>query len=411
MLQLWKSSCLSEHVLGKCGPLRSSRSLIRVAVVGDRNSYALQLTRALASLPNVKCLFYGPKKPPSGRVIQFSGFNNDKAVWTTYSYVLQIPAQVLRDRPHIIHFDFTLTTFGNTYLSCLPLVPLVILLRLLAYKVVITVHDTITKQILGELFGTRTIRKHSVWITSVAFYKFLSLANILIVHLEIQKQMLATMCYIDPKKMFVVPFGVAAVPSIPDVKLNLWKQKFRNTKVVLFFGNIAPRKGIEYLIEGFSLIADKHPDSCLVIGGGADSRNKSYLNDLLKRANQIDNKSFAYLGYLKENDAHSLLKLSRVVVLPYVYAHASPSILYWAIQHHKPVIASKIGTLYEELEGYLETLLVRPHDSEQIAMALDEILTHDNLVVEATHFMASKASSISWSRTREDVHKIYLSLV
>jgi glycosyltransferase involved in cell wall biosynthesis len=381
-------------------------------VVSDRNSYALQLTHALAGLPHVRCLFYGPRKLPMGRVIEFGGFENDKPVWTTYRYALQILSQCLRDKPHIVHFDFTLTIFGNTYLSSIFLVPLVTLLRLFGYKVVISVHDTVTKQVLSEFFGTRNLRKYFAWLTSLVFYKFLSIANVLIVHLNFQKQLLVTMNYINPNKIFPVPFGVAEMPVIPNAKLNLWKQKFPKKRIVLFFGNIAPRKGVEFLIDGFSLIADKHPDSCLIIGGGADSRSQSYLSDLLERASQkITSASFSYLGYLKDIDAHSLIELSEVMVLPYVYAHASPSILYWAIQHHKPVVASKISTLYEELKGYPEKLLVPPSDSGQIAKALEEALTDNELLAKATRFMASKASSISWNRTREDIYRIYLSLM
>lgn len=389
----------------------TSPKTIKVAVVSDRNSYALQLTHALSGLPNVKCLFYGPRKLPMGRVIRFEGFENDKPVWTTYRYALQILSQALRDKPHIVHFDFTLTIFGNTYLSSIFLVPLIMLLRLSGCKVVISVHDTVTKQVLGEFLGTTSL-KYFVWLTSVVFYKFLSVANALIVHVGFQKRLLVTMNYIDPGKIFPVPFGVEEAPVLPDAKLSLWKHKMPKNKIVLFFGNIAPRKGIEYLIEGFSLMADKHPDSCLVIGGGADSRSKSYLENLLKTANQkISSASFAYLGYLKDIDAHSLIEVSEVVVLPYVYAHASPSILYWAIQHHKPVVASKIDTLNEELRGYPEKLLVPPCDSGQIAKALEEALTDDELLAKATRFMASKASSISWNRTREDIYKIYLSLM
>jgi glycosyltransferase involved in cell wall biosynthesis len=357
-------------------------------------------------------LFYGPRKLPIGRVIEFEGFENDKSVWTTYRYALQIFSQALRDKPHIVHFDFTLTIFGNTYLSCISLVPLIMLLRLFRYKVVISVHDTVTKEVLSEFFGARSPRKYFAWLTSLAFYKLLSIANALIVHLSFQKKLLVTMNYINPNKIFPVPFGVDEMPTIPNAKLNLWKQRLPKDRVVLFFGNIAPRKGVEYLIEGFSLIADKHPDSCLVIGGGADSRCKSYLDDLLKRADQkIHSASFSYLGYLKDIDAHSLIDLSQVMILPYVYAHASPSILYWAIQHHKPVIASRIGTLYEELRGYPEKLLVPPSDSRQIAKALEEALTDDELLAKATLFMTSKASSISWNRTREDIYKIYFSLM
>jgi glycosyltransferase involved in cell wall biosynthesis len=388
-----------------------SAVLIKVAVVSDRNSYALQLTGALSRLPNVHCVFYGPKGLLLGKTVRFGGFKNDRAVWTTYGYVLQILSQALRDRPQIIHIDFTLTEFGSSYLSCLPLPFLVILLRLFGIKMVVSVHDTITKNVLREFFGGSHVKWPVAWIVSVIFYKFLSCANVLIVHLKVQKQMLATMCYVNPKKLVVVPFGVEETPLVSDARLNFWRDKFRN-KIVFFFGAIAPRKGIEYLIEAFSIIADKHPDSTLVVAGPPDSKNKWYLDDLLRKANQLrDDASFAYLGPLRGDDAHCLLKLSRVVVLPYVYSYATNSILYWVIQHHKPVIASRLATLQEELEGYTETLMVRPRDSMQIAWALEKILNDDNLVAEVSRFMAAKASSISWRNVIESIHKIYLEQV
>jgi glycosyltransferase involved in cell wall biosynthesis len=114
------------------------------------------------------------------------------------------------------------------------------------------------------------------------------------------------------------------------------------------------------------------------------------------------------LGYLKEMDAHSLFRLCRVVCLPYVYTYASPSILYWAVQHHKPVIASRIGTLSDELIGYSPDLLVPPCNSKQIAWALEKILNEDDVAKTASRFMASKASLISWSMVAKNIHQIYL---
>jgi len=385
-----------------------SADLIKVAVVSDRNSYALQLTGALSRLPDVYCMFYGPKELLLGKTVRFGGYKNDRAVWTTYGYFLQILSRALRDRPQIIHFVFTLTEFGSSYLSCMPLPFLIMLLRLVGIKVVVSVQDTITKHVLREFFRGSRVKWPLAWIASLIFYRFLSFANVLIVHLKVQKQMLATMCYVNPEKLAVVPFGVEETPVVSDARLKFWRDKFRN-KIILFFGAIAPRKGIEYLIEAFSVIADKHPDSTLVVAGPPDSKNKWYLDDLLRKASQLRNDaSFAYLGPLKGDDAHCLLKLSRVVVLPYVYSYAANSILYWVMQHHKPVIASRLTTLQEELEGYTETLMVPPRDSMQIARALEKILNDDNLVVEVSSFMAAKASSISWRNVIESIHKIYL---
>jgi glycosyltransferase involved in cell wall biosynthesis len=398
--------------LAKFRSSEHSKNPVRVVVVSDRCSYALQLTQAIGSLSNVQCAFYGPKKPPTGiakRLVQFTGFKNDKPVWTTHFYIFQILIQALRDKPQIIHFDFTVTIFGSSYLSCFPFPFLVFFLRLFGFKVVVTVHDVVTKDVLGDFFKGVTISKYTVWLVSIFFYKFLSLGSIFIVHLKLQRQMLAEMCYVNPEKVFVVPFGVEDVPSIPEVAFDSWAKKFSDTKVVLFFGAIVPRKGIEYLIDGFSIIAENCTDSTLVMAGPADSKSLPYLNSLLEKADkQIGSPRFVYLGYLKEVDAHSLFRLCRVVCLPYVYTYASPSILYWAVQHHKPVIASSIGTLSDELDGYVSELLVSPGDSKQIACALEKVLTDDSVALQASRFMASKAASISWRTVAKTIHEIYL---
>jgi len=357
-------------------------------------------------------MFYGPRKDPvRGISMRFSGYPNYKAVWTTYSYLVQILKQALHDKPHIIHFDFTLTIFGSSYIASLPLPFLILLLKLAGCKVAITVHDVVTKEALGEVLRSSSL-KYLIWLISLVFYRLLGFADVLIVHLRALERMLVKLCRVDPKKVSVVPFGVAPTTAVSKQALDRWRRKFPYTKIVLCFGWCSPRKGIEHLIDGYSLIAEKFPDSCLIIAGPTDSKYRSYLDYLRRKCEQLlPDSGFSFLGYVGEQDAHALFRLCRVVILPYLYMYASPSILYWSMQHRRPVIASKIEAFLEELEGYPESLLVRPRDSVAIAKALEKILTDDGIFSEASRFMERKALSYSWDYVAGLIYVIYQRLL
>jgi glycosyltransferase involved in cell wall biosynthesis len=116
---------------------------------------------------------------------------------------------------------------------------------------------------------------------------------------------------------------------------------------------------------------------------------------------------FLSIGYSAPTEAHSMIAHSKVLVLPYVYSHASPSILYWAIHHLKPVIATRIDTLDEELQGYVPALLIRPRSSADISRAIRTLLTNSNILEESISFLQAKALDNTWERVAEAVLKSY----
>jgi glycosyltransferase involved in cell wall biosynthesis len=381
--------------------------ILKVAVVGDRGSYPLQLTNSL-NQQGVHTIFYGPKRPPFGaakRKVVFTGFLNYRPTWTSWGYFTQIPIQASRDRPDVIHFDFTLTIFGSSYLSTLPLAILVPLLRFMGFKVVITIHDIVTRASLVTILRGRTI--FSLRILLLAFYSFLGLANAIIVHFDSQRRQLTEEFGISPNKVSVVPFGVEAYSPPDPVREASWKKRFWTDEIVLFLGTIGPRKGIEYLIRGFSIISESFPNAKLVVGGPTDEKYALYTDRLLKEATGLPEGSFEYLGYLEAADAHTVLDSSSVVVLPYLYSYASPSMLYWVIQHQKPVIASNIGTLSEELSGYPRELLVQPQDPHGIADALASLFNSNSLEQRCIEFAKRKANENSWKDSAARIVAIY----
>lgn len=405
---------LSRELESELGSQEPVQTHLKVVVIGDRSSYALQLTEALHR-QDVECLFYGPKTSPIGdvkRAIVFSGFRNYKPVWTTVGYAYEILRELSKDRPQVVHFDFTLTIFGQNYLSLFPLAVLIPVLRILGYKVVLTVHDVVSKEILRDVLGNAPIMRRVAWPALRAFYGIMSLSNLIVVHLQVLRRMLQSSFAIDSRKVLVVPFGVKERPESSRESLTRWLNEIGEGPIVLFFGVIAPRKGVEYLVEAFSRLSQEYPSAKLVLAGPVDSKDRGYLAEILEGAGKLRAEGrLLWLGYLEEEDAHSLLEISRVVALPYVYAYASPSILYWAIQHRKPVIASRVETLAEELTGYSDELLFEPRNVQQIAKSLLLILSDEELVKEASRFMDSKAAANDWAQVGKRLVRTYLNLM
>jgi len=345
-------------------------------------------------------------KGPTKGSVRFTGFKIFKPIWTERLYPFQIVRQALRDRPDALHIDFTITEFSSQYLNMLFFPLLVLLLKTLGMKVVLTVHDVLSRDVLRELFGPRSLKGAASHFALIFYLKFLAFSDTIIVHLKILRETLIREFLVSPEKIVLVPFGVGNVPRVAPTLS--WQNKFSGGKVVLALGVVAPRKGLEYLVQGFSNIASKHPDSVLVLAGPRDTRRPEYLNRIIKMATSIiDIDQFYYTGYLDETSANSLIAVSRVVALSYLYACATTSILYWIMAHRKPVVVSAIDTLQEELEGYDSSLFVGPRDSAQIAKALDRVLSDDELAARAKGFMEVKASLQSWSRVAMDIVDAY----
>jgi len=387
------------------------QTALTVALVGDTNSYTLQLSKALNALPALNCIFYGPKKRLSGPTkgsVRFKGFKDFRATWTERLYPLQILRQALRDKPAAIHIDYTITEFSSQYLNMLYFPVMVLLLKALRFRVVLTIHDVLSKRILEELFGTRSLRARTIHFGLLCYFQLLSISDTLLVHLNVLRDTLMKEFLIKPNRISLVPFGVAELG--PSDVLPYWKDRLGSRQIVLALGVVAPRKGIEYLIEGFSKVAPSHPNSIFVLAGPRDTRRPNYLDTIVRMAkSSLSRDQFLYAGYLDEPVANSLIAMSRVVALSYLYACATTSMLYWIMAHRKPVVASAISTLREELEGYDPMMFVEPRNSAEIATALDRALTDDDLLARAAHFIDLKASNHAWDRIAPSVVTAYMS--
>ena len=132
--------------------------------------------------------------------------------------------------------------------------------RLMSRRIVLTVHNVNVKARDGNdgLLNRLTLRIQY------------ALADHLFVHTPRMQRELETDFQVAPDKITVIPFGInSPVPTTALSRADARRQLglTPSDNVVLFFGNIAPYKGIEYLVEAMGLIVPNMPQCRLLIAG------------------------------------------------------------------------------------------------------------------------------------------------
>jgi glycosyltransferase involved in cell wall biosynthesis len=144
---------------------------------------------------------------------------------------------------------------------------------------------------------------------------------------------------------------------------------------ILFFGSLAPFKGLGTLLEAFERLRRRRPQVTLTIAGNDHPRFPGYLETLrgaAHRRNGAGPSGVRWLGALPEDDLRSLFGQARVVALPYLATTGASSVLYRAVAYGRPVVASDLADLRAATdEERLMIDYVPPADAGALADALE----------------------------------------
>ena len=165
-----------------------------------------------------------------------------------------------------------------------------------------------------------------------------------------------------------IPNGVrwhsSARPSIRD-ELQLES----TDSLILAVGNLYPVKGHHHLIEALALIGERHPHAHVAIAGRGE-----LADGLRTRARLLGLATRVHLLGLR-SDIPALLMGADVFALPSL-SEGLPLALLEAMFAGRPIVASDVGEVRAVLNGGEAGLLVEPGNVEQLARALDRLLSH-----------------------------------
>lgn len=201
---------------------------------------------------------------------------------------------------------------------------------------------------------------------------------------------------IEKNRIFVSKLG--AYDSIKY--LNIPKKSVSDKPYILFFGQIIPHKGIEYLMDAMLKVNEQCNNVNLLIAG----KGKIYFN-MTKYAGKefiiIENR---YIGI---TELVGMVSNSLFVVCPYKDATQS-GVVQTAFALDIPIVATNVGALPNMVKDEVYGKIVPPCDSDALAAAMIELINNkEKLRAFKDNIKSQWSSSMSWTAIVEDYVRLY----
>ena len=195
---------------------------------------------------------------------------------------------------------------------------------------------------------------------------------------------------IAKEKIDVIP---QAVFSFYD-KFTENTENSRTARSILFFGRITQYKGLDVLIQAFRICQARWPDLRLSIAGEGDMRPYRRLLDGAKNVTVLNR-------WVEDAEVPGIFQSSDIVVVPYTSASQS-SVIVLAASFRRPVIASRVGAIPEQIRDGETGILVDPGSAEALASAIERSLTDAHLrEAIAERLSLEMRANSNWSVTSD----------
>lgn len=386
----------------------------KIFIIDDYTKYSKQLVSSLKN-GGEDVYHLGPKKPIKNKFHEVlknqSEFQVEK-IWSSKKFASDITNYLENYKGkkivHIQHEFFGQSAIGNL-LDNLIQIPL-LLHKLQKKKIfsVITLHSTLPQnsEIILELIPKsmnfkKILSKIFLWYLKIWYRTIGKYSTKIIVHGECFKKILIKDYGISSEKIHVVRHGI----------LNDFDKKFEKTEkqnLILYFGVISPRKGLENLIESFRIFVDKIPDSRLVIIGKEPEYYEGYLNKLKNFAkNQNFGDKILFPGFQEDEELSKWLSNTDILVLPYASSTAASGVFTVGLSRKIPMIISKTEFFREETENGACALLVDVNNKKEFSQAMENLLVNSELqknILEKQNIISNKRS---WENISEITKGIY----
>ncbi|HXR17372.1 MAG TPA: glycosyltransferase family 4 protein [Terriglobales bacterium] len=206
------------------------------------------------------------------------------------------------------------------------------------------------------------------------------LADHMFVHTDKMKTELMDEFEVSGSRISVIPFGINN--AVPNATLSPREAKQRlgireRAKTILFFGNITPYKGLEYLVAAFQQASAQHHDYQLIIAGRPKNCESYWAQ--IRQAIQNDVRSGRIIlrtDYIPDAETEIYFKAADVLVLPYRHIYQS-GVLFLGYSFGLPVLAADVGSLKEEIIEGKTGFVFRPEDPEDLARAIKRYFASD----------------------------------
>jgi Glycosyltransferase len=248
------------------------------------------------------------------------------------TYYWRLVCYSARAKPKIFHI------LWNNKFQLFDCTLLMLYYKLLRKRIVFTAHNVNA--------GERD--SNDSWLNRLSIKVQYNLSDHVLVHTNGMKNQLVADFRIPEEKVSVIPFGINN--TVPNTSLSSAGAKrllgiSSSDKVMLFFGNIAPYKGLEYLVAAFSALLKKDRSYRLLIVGKPKGP-QSYWNEIRRTivTSDIGDRVFEKIEYIPDDATELYFKATDVLILPYAQVFQS-GVLFLGYSFGLPVVAADVGEL------------------------------------------------------------------
>jgi D-inositol-3-phosphate glycosyltransferase len=243
------------------------------------------------------------------------------------------------------------------------------------------------------------------------------LADHIFVHTEQMKRDLVQEFGVQEPGVTVIPFGINN--SVPNTRLTPGETKQRlgirdDIKTILFFGNIAPHKGLEYLITAFQQILAQREDYRLIIAGRPKNCERYWtairevIQEEVRRGRVLLRADF-----IPDEETEVYFKAADVLVLPYRQIYQS-GVLFLGYSFGLPVLAADVGSLKDEIVEGKTGFIFRPEDPVDLARVIERYFAsnlYTDLSLRRQEIRDYATEQHSWGVVGQATMSIYASLL
>ena len=171
-------------------------------------------------------------------------------------------------------------------------------------------------------------------------------------------------------------FAAEKIHHIPTfVDLSSWSPRYDNDGYILYFGRLAREKGIEFLLSAYA--KSRVDDPLVIVGGGAGD----YVEQLKSGIDEGSRGKVNFIGRKSGRELQEIVRGAKYVVVPSLWHDNAPNVVYESFAAGKPVVASALGGLCEQVTADTG-VLVEPGNVDELAEAIVRLSGTPDLLEE-----------------------------